>query len=112
MSAFRSITPGEATGLNKQLFNDLQSKLGPVPNLAQKLANGPAALEAYLGFGVALTEGELNGKQREQIAVALAYTNQRDYYLSAHSILSSSAALFNCRTVAHHARVDSAKGEL
>jgi hypothetical protein len=54
MSTFRSIPPSEATGLNKQLFDGLQSKLGIVPNLAQQLANAPAALKAYLGFGVAL----------------------------------------------------------
>ena len=30
MSAFRSITPSEATGLNRQLSNGLQRKLGLV----------------------------------------------------------------------------------
>jgi uncharacterized peroxidase-related enzyme len=89
MSTFRSIPPSEATGLNKQLFDGLQSKLGMVPNLAQQLANAPAALKAYLGFGAALSEGKLTGKQREQIAVAVANANGCDYCLSAHHVLGS-----------------------
>jgi uncharacterized peroxidase-related enzyme len=79
MSTFRSIPPSEATGLNKQLFNGLESKLGMVP----------AALKAYLGFGAALSEGKLTGKQREQIAVAVANVNHCDYCLSAHNVLGS-----------------------
>ncbi len=89
MSTFRNITPSEATGLNKQLFDGLQSKLGMVPNLAQQLANAPAALKAYLGFGAALSEGKLTGRQREQIAVAVANKNHCDYCLSAHNVLGS-----------------------
>jgi uncharacterized peroxidase-related enzyme len=89
MSTFRSIPPSEATGLNKQLFDGLQNKLGMVPNLAQQLANAPAALKAYLGFGTALSEGKLTGKQREQIAVAVANVNHCDYCLSAHNVLGS-----------------------
>ncbi len=89
MSTFRSIQPAEATGLNKQLFDGLQSRLGMVPNLARQLANAPAALKAYLGFGAALSEGKLTGKQRELIAVAVANVNQCDYCLSAHNALGS-----------------------
>jgi AhpD family alkylhydroperoxidase len=59
MSTFRNITPSEATGLNKQLFDGLQSKLGMVPNLAQ------------------------------QLAVAVANENRCDYCLSAHNVLGS-----------------------
>ena len=94
MSAFRGITPSEATGLNMQFLNDLQSKLGPVPNLAQKLANFLAALKAYLGFGTALSEGKLNVMQREQIAVSVANTDQCGYCLSANNVMGSSADLF------------------
>jgi len=89
MSTFRSIPPSEASGLNKQLFDGLKNKLGMVPNLAQQLANAPAALKAYLGFGAALSEGKLTGKQREQIAVAVANANHCDYCLSAHNVLGS-----------------------
>ena len=53
----------------------------------QKLANSPAALTAYLGFGAALGEGKLTGRQPEQIAVA--NTNECDYCLSAHNLLGS-----------------------
>jgi hypothetical protein len=74
MSTFRNIPPSEATGLNKQLFDGLQSKLGMVPNLAQQLANAPAALKAYLGFGAALSEGKLTGRQRSSASRPTART--------------------------------------
>ncbi len=89
MTTFRSIPPSEATGLTRQLFDGLKAKLGMVPNLAQQLANAPAALKAYLGFGVALSEGKLTGKQREQIAVAVANVNHCNYCLSAHNALGT-----------------------
>jgi uncharacterized peroxidase-related enzyme len=89
MSTFRSVTPEEASGLNKQLFDGLQKKLGMVPNLAQQLANAPSALKAYLSFSGALAEGQLSGKLREQIAVAVANENGCDYCLSAHNVLGT-----------------------
>lgn len=89
MTTFRSITPSEATGLHWQLFDGLQHKLGLVPNLAQQLANAPAALKAYLSFGAALKEGKLTGKIRDQIAMVVAKTNECDYCLSAHNALGS-----------------------
>ena len=72
MSTFRSIQPAEATGLTKTLFDGLQQTLGMVPNLAQQLANSPAALKAYLNWGANLSEGALPAELREQIAVAVA----------------------------------------
>src|SRR5260370_26351812 len=56
-----------------------------VPNLAKVLANSPAALNAYLSFSGALSEGKLSAKTREQIAVAVANINTCDYCLSAHN---------------------------
>jgi uncharacterized peroxidase-related enzyme len=95
MSTFRSIQPAEATGLTKTLFDGLQQKLGMVPKLAQQLANSPAALKAYLNWGANLSEGALNAKLREQIAVAVATENGCDYCLSAHTVLGSLTGLTN-----------------
>ncbi len=72
------------------------------PNLVQKLANSPAALTAYLGFAAALGEGKLTGRQREQIAVAVANTNECDYCLSAHNHPVSTGAVRPCRMNQHY----------
>ncbi len=93
MANLKPVNPGEATGKVKQLFDVLQQKLGMVPNLAKVLANSPAALNAYLSFSGALSEGKLSAKTREQIAVAVANLNTCDYCLSAHNALGKLAGL-------------------
>ncbi len=93
MANLKPVNPGEVTGKVKQLFDVLQQKLGMVPNLAKVLANSPAALNAYLSFSGALSEGKLSAKTREQIAVAVANINTCDYCLSAHNALGKLAGL-------------------
>jgi uncharacterized peroxidase-related enzyme len=93
MANMKPVNPPEATGKVKQLFDVLQQKLGMVPNLAKMLANSPAALNAYLSFSGALSEGMLSAKTREQIAVAVANVNTCDYCLSAHNALGKLAGL-------------------
>ena len=93
VSILKAIDPAVTTGKTKQLFDALQQKLGMVPNLTKVLANSPAALNAYLGFSGALSEGKLSAKTREQIAVAVANINTCDYCLSAHNALGKLAGL-------------------
>jgi uncharacterized peroxidase-related enzyme len=93
VSILKAIDPATATGKTKQLFDGLQQKLGMVPNLAKVLANSPAALNAYLSFSGALGESKLSAKTREQIAVAVANSNNCDYCLSAHNALGKLAGL-------------------
>src|ERR1700691_3032378 len=56
------LDPAQATGKTKQMFDDVQAKLGFVPNLFRVLANAPAALEGYLNFSGALAGGSLNAR--------------------------------------------------
>jgi uncharacterized peroxidase-related enzyme len=93
MSRIDPIDPAITTGPAKALFDGVQRKLGCVPNLFRVLGNAPAALNAYLGFNAALSGGGLGAKQREQIALAVAETNQCDYCLSAHTFIGSKLGL-------------------
>jgi len=93
MQRLTAVNPAEATGKTKQLLDGVQSKLGMTPNLMRTLATGPAALQAYLQFGAALTTGTLNPKFREQLAIAVAQANSCEYCLAAHSALGSMAGL-------------------
>jgi len=69
-------------------LDQVKKKLGSVPNMFATLANSPAALEAYLGFSGALGKGVLGGRLGEQIALAVAGTNECDYCASAHTFIA------------------------
>jgi uncharacterized peroxidase-related enzyme len=85
MQRIAAVNPAEATAKAKELLDGVQAKLGVTPNLMKTLAAGPAALEAYLKFGTALSTGRLDAKFREQIALAVAQANSCEYCLSAHT---------------------------
>ncbi len=93
MQRITAINPAEATGKTKQMLDGVQAKVGMTPNLMKTLAAGPAALEAYLNFGAALTTGHLDGKLREQIALTVAQANSCEYCLSAHTAIGKMVGL-------------------
>lgn len=93
MPRINPINSAEATGKALQLLTAAKSKLGMTPNLMTSLANSPAALEAYLNFGAALSTGVLPAAFREQIALTVAQANSCEYCLSAHSALGKMAKL-------------------
>jgi len=92
MNNLELINPETATGKAKELLDAIQNKLGMVPNLFRALANSPAALEVYLGFG-ALDHGSLSPALREQIALTVAEINNCAYCLAAHSALGTMVGL-------------------
>ena len=77
----------------RELLNRVQSKLGMTPNIMRTMANSPAVLQAYLGFGEALAKGSLSAKLREQIALAVAEANGCNYCLAAHSAIGQTVGL-------------------
>src|SRR5215471_19348879 len=93
MQRIAAVNPAEATGKTKQLLDGVQAKLGMTPNLMKTLAAGPAALEAYLNFGAALGNGNLDAKFREEIALAVAQANSCEYCLSAHTAIGKMVGL-------------------
>jgi uncharacterized peroxidase-related enzyme len=93
MPRIQPIQPADATGKAKKLLDGVQAKLGMTPNLMTTLATAPAALEAYLNFGAALSTGVLNAKFREQIALAVAQANSCEYCLSAHTAIGKMTGL-------------------
>ena len=93
MQRITAINPVEASGKAKQLLDGVHAKLGMTPNLMKTLAAGPAALEAYLNIGAALSTGHLDAKFREQIALAVAQANSCEYCLSAHTTVGKMVGL-------------------
>jgi uncharacterized peroxidase-related enzyme len=93
MNRISQLDPASATGKTRQLFHDVQAKLGIVPNLFRVLGNSPAALEGYLNFSGALAGGVLDAKVREQIALAVAEINDCTYCRSAHTYIGGKVGL-------------------
>ena len=90
MPRLTAIDPANATGEAKELLGGVQKKLGMMPNLFRTMANEPAVLKAFLGFGEALSGGRFDAKSREAIALAVAGANLCEYCISAHTAISKS----------------------
>lgn len=93
MNPIVPIDPAAATGQAKTLLDGVKAQVGAVPNLFRVLAHAPAALDAYLGLGAALSGSRFDAALREQIALAVAECNQCDYCLSAHTFIGRKTGL-------------------
>ncbi|GAA4773303.1 MULTISPECIES: carboxymuconolactone decarboxylase family protein [Flavobacterium] len=87
MTRLNALSPDQATGKTKELFNAIESKLGMVPNMMRTMGNSPALLEGYLNLSGALGGGALGAKTGELIAIAVATNNNCDYCLTAHNYI-------------------------
>ena len=93
MPRIQPVNPLEAAGKAKQLLEGVQAQMGMTPNLMRTMAHSPAMLKAYLAFAGNLSDGLLDPRFREQIAVAVAQANSCQYCLSAHVALGKMAGL-------------------
>jgi uncharacterized peroxidase-related enzyme len=93
MNRIAQIDPNTTTGKARQLLDEVQHKMGGVPNLFRVFGNSPAALEAYLLYSRALNAGALSAREREQIALVVAEINDCHYCRSAHVVQGSQAGL-------------------
>ena len=76
---------------NQDLFTQINSAFGTVPNMFKAIGNSPAALESMWTSFQALGKGALSPKAGEQIAVLVADLNQCEYCLAAHTVLGQKA---------------------
>lgn len=87
MTRLTALSPDQASGKTKELFNAITSKLGIVPNMMRTMGQSSAVLEGYLNLSGALGHGTLGAKLGELIALTVAEANTCDYCLSAHSYI-------------------------
>jgi uncharacterized peroxidase-related enzyme len=87
------VEPARTTGKAKDFLEEVQARLGAVPNFVKTLAHSPAALEGYLALSRALAGSRLGARLREQVALAVAEANRCDYCLAVHSVLGKGAGL-------------------
>lgn len=87
MTRIAPLDPAQTQGKAKALLDGVQQALGTTPNLMRTLAHSPAALQAYLGLGKALSGASLDAKTREAIALTVAGASGCDYCASAHTAI-------------------------
>ena len=85
MSTFKVLTREEVSGKNQELFDQLKSNVGFVPNLYAAYAYSENALGNYLTLAAAKTS--LKAKEKEVINLAVSEVNQCTYCLSAHTAI-------------------------
>jgi uncharacterized peroxidase-related enzyme len=100
MTRLKALSPENATGKTKELFNGIQSKLGMVPNMMRTMGNSPAVLEGYLNLGGALSKAAVGAKLGELIALVVAESNSCDYCLSAHTFIGEKLVGIDAQSLA------------
>jgi uncharacterized peroxidase-related enzyme len=89
----QSIEHPHATQKVKEIYEIVQAKISMVPNLYRVLGASPKVLEGYFDFNMTLGQTSLSPQLREQLAIAIASTNNCQYCLSAHTLLGKMAGL-------------------
>jgi len=103
MSRINLVTDHTATTEQQALFEAIQGQLGMVPNFLRVFANSPAALKGFLGLHSIASEGGLDLKTKERIALALAEQNACQYCVSAHTAIGRKAGLDSDEIAANRA---------
>jgi len=93
MPRIQPVTNDQTDAKTAATLKAVQSKLGVLPNMFTTLAQAPAVLTGYLQLSEHLSQGHLNARQREMIAIAVAQENLCEYCLSAHAALGKGAGL-------------------
>jgi uncharacterized peroxidase-related enzyme len=68
------------------IFDQLQKRLGKVPNLYASIGYSVNALKGFLEFEESLNHGLFTAKEREAIALAVSEVNGCTYCLAAHTV--------------------------
>ncbi|GAB3906487.1 carboxymuconolactone decarboxylase family protein [Mucilaginibacter boryungensis] len=92
MQRLIALDPETTKGESKELFNEIQQKLGMVPNMMRTMGNSPAVLNGYLAFNAALGKSSIGIKLGGLIALTVANANGCNYCNAAHSFIGKNLA--------------------
>ncbi len=88
MPRLNVVTPEQANGPVKEIYEGLTAKMGKVINIFQGMGNSATALKAYLGMSGTLAEGELSPEDREVVYLGVSQKNGCNYCVSAHTVIA------------------------
>lgn len=90
MARLKPVKPQEAKGELKKTYDQIEKKMGRVPNIFQAMGNFPPIFEAYFGLNKALDKSSLTPETRELISLAVSESNHCGYCLAAHTQIGKS----------------------
>ena len=80
-------TSEQVDATSQAVFNQLNSKLGMVPNLYATIGYSSNALTSFLTFSENAGKGTFNNKEIEAIKLAVSEANNCDYCKAAHTAI-------------------------
>lgn len=93
MSRISPVKPEEASGELKEIYDQLEKKMGRVLNIFLHMGNSPTTLKAFLQLSSATEHTLLPPLLREEIALVVGQANRCHYCLSAHTALATGLGL-------------------
>tara|TARA_R110002049_G_scaffold78751_1_gene200421 strand:+ start:5382 stop:5927 length:546 start_codon:yes stop_codon:yes gene_type:complete len=91
----------EVSSTSRELLENVQQKLGMVPNLYATIGYSSSALKAMLDTEATLTkDASFSAKEREAINLIVSQVNQCDYCLAAHTALAKMRGFSEADTLA------------
>lgn len=93
MERFKPMDKEEAPAPVKEIYQNIEKKLGRIPNIFLNMGNSAAVLQGYFGLSDAAEKTSLSPQLREQIALVVSQANDCNYCLSAHTAIGKAAGL-------------------
>ncbi len=87
MKTLKPLQIEEANTNSQEIFNNVKSKIGMLPNLYATMGVSDKLLGGFLTFTETLKSGEFSAKEYEAIALATSQANGCAYCLSAHTTI-------------------------
>ncbi|MEL7001927.1 MAG: carboxymuconolactone decarboxylase family protein [Bacteroidota bacterium] len=100
MKTFKAPSRDEVSEESQQIFDNLKSQVGMVPNLYATIGYSSNALSSYLAFQGAQAKGTFNAKEREAVFLAVSQVNGCEYCLAAHTALGKMNGFSEEETIA------------
>lgn len=88
MTEFAVHTIESAAGESREMLENLQKKMGMIPNLMGVMAESPVTLKSYLALSGALQGSTLTPVEREIVLLTVSDVNDCKYCLAAHSTMA------------------------
>lgn len=88
MSRFKNHTVESAPEGARQVLEGAQKSLGFVPNLYARLAESPAALNAYLDLGKRFESSSLSPTEQQVVSLSASVVNGCEFCVAAHSVIA------------------------
>ncbi len=100
MPNFKPQPRNQVSSANQEIYDNLESNVGFVPNIYANYANSDVTLGAILSLSNALKKGGFSAAEIEAISLAVSSENECEYCIAAHTAVGQKSGLSEDQTVA------------